>query len=190
MSFTRRALLAAAIAGVLTGSSSAGAKAGTKYVGNLVPTGGTAPTLSSKSKFVLKGNGQFKAVLRGVTASTGLVTSERTGTLDGDEYVALLSGTFVALSQPFQFNLVTDLKNGNGVAKIDASRLFVLVPTLIKPRSVRITGMEVYGPLGAENAAACQAKLASDAPFILSGGTNPCVDETQLPIAVGGIEVP
>ena len=108
MRFTRRALLAAAIAGVLTGSSSAGARAGTKYVGSLVPTGATAPTLSSRSKFVLKGNGQFKAVLRGVTASTGLVTSQRTGTLDGDEYVALLSGTFVALSQPFQFNLVTD----------------------------------------------------------------------------------
>lgn len=177
------------VVAVMVGFSSGSAAAGSKYMGNIVPTGVSPPTLSSKSKFMLKGNGQFKSMLKGVTDSGGLVTTERSGAFNGDEYVTVLSGIFVALGQPFRFNLVAELKKGKGTAKIDASKLFVLVPEQIEPRSVHITNVEVYGPLGAENAAACQARVDSNAPFILAGQANPCVGDAATAIAVGGITV-
>lgn len=185
MKCARLSVVAAVLLGFLSGS----ATAGSKYIGNIVPTGVSPPTLSNKSKFILKGNGQFKSTLKGVTDSSGLVTTERSGAFNGDEYVTVLSGVFVALGQLFRFNLVTELKKGKGTSKIDASKLFVLVPKQIEPRSVHITNVEVYGPLGAENAAACQELVNDNFPVLLSGQANPCVDESATAIAVGGITV-
>ena len=48
--------------------------------------------------------------------------------LNGDEYVAIVGGTFIALGVDFLFNLPMELKNGKGKAKIDASSLFSLIP--------------------------------------------------------------
>jgi hypothetical protein len=177
-------------AGILLAASAAWA--GTKYQANLVPTSSLPPSLSNKGKVQLKDVGRVQATIKGVDDGTGLVTTDQsfktTGTLTGDEYVVVLKGVFVALGTPFEFNLVSELSNGNGATKVDASGLFALIPPgLIK--SVDVTGAEVHGPLGAANVAGCTANLTGPLPGInLPPAVNPCIGGTK--IGVAGVQVP
>jgi hypothetical protein len=81
------------IAAAMLALSAALASAGTKYQSNLVPTSSTAPTLGNASK----------------------------ASLDDNEYVAVVHGTFVALNVAFHFNMPVELKKGNGSGKFSAA---------------------------------------------------------------------
>ncbi len=179
---------------------STSAWAGTKYKANLVPVGVLDPndpngpgTLANKSKIQAQDSGKFQANLKGVVDGAGeLITTDgsfgKTGTLTGDEFIVVVGGTFPgAANIAFEFNLVGELKKGNGKAAIDASSLFSLIPpnTL---RSVAITGVEVHGPLGAANVAACTQNLADGGFFLPGTVSNPCVGGSL--IGAAGIQIP
>jgi hypothetical protein len=166
------------------------ASAGTKYQASLVPTSDAPAGLSTKSKVVLKSNGQVKVTLKGVNGGGGLVSTDQSlrqgGMLTGDEYVTVLHGTFVALGISLELNLVAELKKGKGVAKADASSLFNLVPPNVV-RAIEVTGATVYGPLGQANVAGCQANLGLGG-LVFEPTPNPCIGGSQ--VGVAGIMVP
>lgn len=174
------------------------AEAGTKYQTNIVPANAdmngleTDPTLSNKSKVKITDTGQFQAKVDGVTDALGaLVTTDGSfddktaPALNGDEYLVIIGGTFVALGVGFQFNLPMELKGGKGKAKIDASSLFGLIPpgTL---RSTQQTTVEVYGPIGPAAVAACATNLDGGG-FVVSPDPNPCLAGDR--VGVGGIQL-
>ena len=173
--------------------------AGTKYKANLVPVTVLDPnnldpnnpgTLENKSKIQASDKGVFQTKLKGVVDGAGtLVKTDGSflglqaqgilftllGSLTGDEYVTVVSGTFPGQGNvAFEFNLVAELKKGGGKAKIDASGLFSLIPGATL-RSVAITAVEVHGPLGAANVAACTSNLELGAFFLPGAIPNPCV---------------
>jgi len=201
-----------ALLGVLLCVVATTAWAGTKFQTNVVPATNLDPTISStKGKIQVKDVGQFSVKLDGVTDIGGnLVTTDdsfKTGTLTGDEYVTVLTGSFVALGVEFSFNLISELKGGKGKGKVDASTLFGLVPMGLL-RSVDMGRAEVWGPIGDQvcdlGTNTCQGGKAcatnADCPtisdcqnnlvtgFILTPAPNPCVGGTK--IGVGGISLP
>jgi len=190
---------------------STSAWAGTKYKANLVPVTVLDPnnldpnnpgTLQNKSKIQASNKGAFQASLKGVVDGSGvLINTDGSflgvqaqgvlftvlGSLTGDEFVTVISGTFPGQDDvAFEFNLVAELKKGGGKAKIDASTLFSLIPegTL---RSVAITAVEVHGPLGAANIAACTSNLELGAFFLPGETPNPCVGGFW--IGAAGVEI-
>jgi hypothetical protein len=172
------------------------ASAGTKYAANLVPTSLTAPNLSKKSKVTVKDNGVVTVILKGVQDSGGRVTTDRSWsgispTITGDEYFVILKATFVADGTPFQISVPVELKNGKGAATISVAALFAMVPPGVV-KSVEATGADVYGPLGADKAADCEAAIFASLGIILAPdpdtNPNPCLGGTK--IGVAGILVP
>ena len=188
-------LLALAVVGLSTS-----AWAGTKYQANLVPVGVLDPndpngpgTLANKSKIQAQDSGKFQANLKGVVDGAGaLITTDgsfkATGTLTGDEFIVVVAGTFPGVDNiAFEFNLVGELKKGNGKAAIDASSLFNQIPPSTL-RSVVITGVEVHGPLGAENIEACTQNLVDGGFNLPDAAPNPCVGGSL--IGAAGIQIP
>ena len=188
-------LLALAVVGLSTS-----AWAGTKYQANLVPVGVLDPndpngpgTLAIKSKVQAQGSGKFQANLKGVVDGAGaLITTDgsfkATGILTGDEFIVVVAGTFPgAADVAFEFNLVGELKKGNGKAAIDTSFLFGQIPadTL---RSIVITGVEVHGPLGAANVDDCTLNLTAGGFNLPDVAPNPCVGGDR--IGAAGIQIP
>ena len=170
------------------------ATAGTKWQANVVPTTAAAPTLSNKSKASMDDKGKVQVNLQDVTDAVGLVngdgsfTAKTAPALSGDEYVAIVTGKFLALGVTFEFALPIELKKGKGSAKIDASSLFNLIPPgLLK--SIEVQGAKVYGPLGAANVVACTALLNSAIPRVnLPPAPNPC--QAGALIGTTGIQLP
>ncbi len=161
--------------------------AGTKYQANIVPATAAAPTLTNKSKLQLDDKGKALALLKGVDAGAGPVDTDgswKTGSLTGDEYVVIAEGTFVALSAAFEMAIPVELKKGNGTTKLDTSALFLLIPPGL--RSMALGEAEVWGPLGAGNAAACLATIT--AGFNLPPAPNPCRQGSK--IGVAGLQIP
>jgi len=185
--------------------------AGTKFQTNIVPATDTHPTLNSKGKLQVKDTGKLSVKLDGVTDPNGaLVTTDGSfsgGTITGDEYVTVLTGTFVALGVEFSLNLISEMKAGKGNGKIDATFLFGLLPSGLL-RSVDMGRAEVWGPIGdqvcdlgtntCQGGAACATN--ADCPtvtdcqnslvngFVVTPSPNPCVGGTK--IGVGGISLP
>jgi hypothetical protein len=171
------------------------------------------PTIAPKSKASVKDVGIFQAKALGVTDGAGvLVTGDDSikqgDGLTGDEYIAVAYGTFVALGVDFAFNLVFDVKNGNGNKTIDASTLFGLIPGGIH-RAAEMSAVDVWGPIGdqvcdAGGTNTCQGGTActtnADCPtladcetnlvngFVLAGLPNPCIGGEKLGVA--GILIP
>jgi len=172
------------------------ASAGTKYATNLVPTSLTAPNLSRKSKVRVKGNGEVTVILKKVQDSGGRVTTDQSWSgvspmITGDEYFVILKATFVADGTPFHISVPVELQNGAGAATISIAALFAMVPPGVV-RSVEATGADVYGPLGEDKAAGCEAAIFASLGIILfpdpALNPNPCLGGTK--IGVAGILIP
>lgn len=181
------------------------APAGTKYAANLVYNGTTDPppnpTLSPKSSLKVDDKGSIAVSLAGVTdAGGGLVTtstvyndSVKAGgpvALDGSEIIVIVK-VFVpdvaGLIPYAEVPIPVDLKAGKGKTKLSAAPLFgFLTPPL--GRTIEIQGTQVWGPLGAANASACQATVDSSLPVILPPDTTTCRGGTNF--AMSGIFVP
>lgn len=160
--------------------------AGTKFQTSIVPATNTNPTLSEKSKLKIVDKGALSAKIQGVTDGAGmLVTGDgsfdgksQTGMLTGDEYAVILKGTFVALGQPFEFVLVTDLKNGKGSMKTDAASLFALIPGGLH-RASDMGTVEVWGPIGDQ--------VCDDIGTGTCQGGTPCTTNADCPPLTGGV---
>jgi hypothetical protein len=172
------------------------ASAVTKYATNVVPTSLTAPNLLKKSKVTVKDNGEVTVILKGVQDSGGRVTTDQSWsgispTLTGDEYFVILRATFVADGTPFHISVPVELRNGKGASTISVATLFGMVPPGVV-KSVEATGADVYGPLGTDKAADCQAAIFASLGIILAPdpdtNPNPCLGGTK--IGVAGILVP
>lgn len=104
---------------------------------------------------------------------------------DGTTYVAVIRGTFTALGVGFELPVPIDLKKGNGTTKLNGSASFSMIPPGIG-RSAEINGVEVWGPLGAANVAACNAVLASVVSLVPNDPS--CRGGTK--IGVAGVNFP
>jgi hypothetical protein len=165
--------------------------AGTKWGTNLVPASDTDPVISPKSKASFKDKGQLKAGISGLTDGGGMLVTtnesyKKNDLLDGDEYMVILSGIFVALGVDFSFNLPIELKEGKGSGKIDAADLFSLITPGLH-RASEMTTIKVVGPLGVGNVPDCQSNLTAGG-YVILGNPNPC-DQGTL-IGVGGVLIP
>ena len=172
---------------------------GTKVLTSLVPTSnGTVSedtnndgvpetinvtTISSKSKFLMKSNGLMKGLLKDITDGDGnLVTTDgsykASGTLTGDEYVIVLGGEFFSMSVPYNFVLAVEAKKGKGVAKLNGSSMFGLIPEGIH-RASSVDGVRVYGPIGPENVDGCQGIIDANGTLLYPDITpNYCIGQT------------
>jgi hypothetical protein len=173
--------------------SGSAALAGTKYQANLVPASAVNPpadpTMES-GKLSLKDTADIKAKVKGVTDSggvpvTGSTSYADTGTLDGSEYVVILKANFTALNVDVEKAIPMSMKNGGGKGAVSLASLLSLLPPGIG-RSVEVTGGEVWGPLGAPNAAPCQAELT--AGYALGAGSSACRAGDR--VGVAGIAIP
>jgi hypothetical protein len=162
-------------------------QAGTKYLSNLVPLSNGAPTLSSKSRVLLKEQGSIKAKLKDVKGAAGVTADGDQVPFSGDEYVVVLIGSIPAVDIDFELNLVVEMKSGNGSVKSDTSALINLIPTGLV-RSIVIDSTEVHGPLGAPNATACKLNIANADGISFPPAANPCVGGNF--IGQAGIDVP
>jgi hypothetical protein len=193
MTLKRIALISMAI----IAATATTAPAGTKYAANIVSNYPTDPppnpTLSVKSSVKLDDKGNLAIALAGVTDGAGLLVTTSTSyhdtlAVDGTEYVAILKLYIPGIA--FFFPVVevpvpVDLKAGKGKTKLSAASLFGLIPAGVG-RTVEVTGVEVWGPLGAGNAGNCQAEL--DQGFSLTGNDPACRGGTQ--IGMSGIAIP
>ena len=108
--------------------------------------------------------------------------------LDGSEYIVILkivipfiAGTIPVVEVP----IPVDLAKGKGKTKLNASALFGLIPQGAG-RTLEIIGAEVWGPLGASNAANCQATVVNG---FFPGSPDPsCRGGNQ--IGMSGIAIP
>jgi hypothetical protein len=173
---------------LLAGASTAWA--GTKYLTNLASPNDAPPLLAADSKLFFTDRGLAKVLLKGVRAANGsLVTTKKpnaSGTLYGDEYVAVMHGRILSLDVAFELNAVVALKKGKGKAKLDTSGLFALLPKPLA-QTIGVEGVEVFGPLGATSAA-CQHNLTTSAGISFPPAPNPCVGGDL--IGQSGIIVP
>jgi len=170
--------------------------AGGKWQTNLAPESDTDPTLSPKSKVSFKDSGLLQVKVLGLTDGGGvLVTSDESfkgkfPTLNGDEYILILSGRFPALDVPFEFNLPFEVKAGNGKGKGDFKNLFDFIPPGLH-RASELTSVKVVGPVGLLTFPDCQDNITAgggQGGFVVLGALNPC-DQGDL-IAVGGVLIP
>jgi hypothetical protein len=174
--------------------------AGTKFQTNIVPSSAvsppTNPTLSTKGKIQFDDKGKILLTVKGVTDGAGdpVTTStaikdslKATGTPVADDttYVAVVRGTFTALGIQFEMPVPFDLKKGNGTTKLAEGAQFSQIPGGIG-RSVEINGVEVWGPLGAGNVAACNSVLANVVTLVTNDPS--CRGGTK--IGVAGINFP
>lgn len=186
-------------AAILVAATSVPAWSGTKVLTSLVPTtNGTVyedtdndgitetinvTTISSKSKFLMKSNGLMKGLLKDITDGDGnLVTTDGSykanGTLTGDEYVIVLGGEFFSMSVPYNFILAVEAKKGKGVAKLNGSDMFNLIPES-EHRASSVDGVRVYGPIGPENVDGCQGILDANGTHLYPDITpNYCIGQT------------
>lgn len=196
MNMKRIAMIAMAV----VAASATAAPAGTKYAANLVSNSPVDPppnpTLSVKSSVKLDDKGNIQVSLAGVTDGSGALVTTSTSyndtkstspVLDGTEYIVIIK-LFVAAVPAFDIELPVpvDLKAGKGKTKLSAAPLFALI-TPPAGRTVEIRGSEVWGPLGAPNAAACQAVVANSLPVGLPLGAT-CRGGTQ--IGMSGLSIP
>ncbi|HZP42571.1 MAG TPA: hypothetical protein VFD84_13825 [Candidatus Binatia bacterium] len=167
------------LASVILAGSATIAAAGAKWQSTLSPVGSGVPTMSAKgSKASIDDKGNILVVAKAVTDAGGLVTTDgsftaKTGpALSGDEYVGILHGTVIPLGVSFEFNMPLELKKGNGTAKFSAAALLALG----SGQTIKVTGFDVYGPLGAANVASCAANVNNPAlPRVnVDPNPNPC----------------
>lgn len=193
MARSRRGFVALMAIPMLAGAV-APAFAGTKIQMNVVPSSATSPptnpTLTSKGKFQVDDKAKMQVGLKGVTDGAGLpVTTSTsykdTATLDGTQYVAVVRGTFTALGVTFESALPVELKKGSGTGKVSLASLFSAIPAGVG-RSVEVNGVEIWGPLGASNVAACTAVVT--AGFSVVPNDPACRGGTK--IGVGGMNIP
>ena len=190
-----------AIAAVAASASSA--PAGTKYAANLVSNSASdpapPPTLSPKSALKLDDKGGISAKLAGVvdganvpvdTSTTYNDTKKTNPALDGTEYIVIIKLVLPAISGLIpivEVPVPVDLKAGKGGTKLSAKDLFALLPPGAG-RTVEIIGAEVWGPLGAGNAAACTAIVGGPIPASLTSPDPTC--RGGLQIGMTGLAIP
>ncbi len=90
------------------------------------------------------------------------------GSIDDTTYMAIIKLRLPAVEGLFpiiELPVPIDLKSGKGKTKYSASALFGFIP-LGAGRTVEITGVEVWGPLGMGNEAACLATLSNPIPVL------------------------
>ena len=178
------------------------ALAGTKYQANVVPASASNPpanpTLTTKGKIQVSDSAKMQASIKGVTdgagapanSSTAYVTTLKTHVapvLDGTEYIAILKGNFAALNISFELPIPIDVKNGNGGTTLALPALTSLIPPGTG-RSIEITGAEIWGPLGAANAASCVAIVGATPPVGYVLNDPACRGGTK--IGVAGVNLP
>jgi hypothetical protein len=174
---------------ILAGSATL-ASAGAKWQSSLAPLTVAPPTLATTSKASIDDKGNIQVVAKGVTDAGGLVngdgsfTAKTNPALSGDEYMGILHGTVIPLNVSFAFNMPLELKNGSATAKFSAAALL----SLGSGQTIRVDGLDVWGPLGAANVAACQANIDNMALPRVSLGADPCQQGTR--IGVDGIHIP
>jgi hypothetical protein len=183
--------------------SAAPAFAGTKYAANLVSNSAVdpvvPPTLSPKSSVKLDDKGNISVALAGVVdgTNTPVTTSTSyndTGNLDGSEYVVIIKlyiPGIAGLFERVELPVALDLKAGKGKAKKSAAALFAFIPAGIG-RELEIIGSEVWGPLGAGNAASCQAVLDGAIPVSLVpvGDPDPTACRGGTQFGMSGLVIP
>jgi hypothetical protein len=175
----------ALIAVAVVAASATSAPAGTKYAANLVSNGTVdppvPPTLSPKSSIKVADKGAIQVSLSGVVDGGGMPvttsTSYNDGTgLDGSEYIVIIKLFIPAVAVLFpviELPVPVDLKAGKGKTKLNASSFFALIPPGTG-RGVEITGSEVWGPLSAAKAPACEAIVSSSLPVSLGANDPTC----------------
>lgn len=80
-----------------------------------------------------------------------------------------------------------DLKAGKGKTKLNAAPLFALIPAG-SGRTVEVQGTQVWGPLGAGSAPACQATVDSALPVIFPPDMTTCRGGTNF--GMSGLFIP
>jgi len=190
-----KSLIALASLAVI-GAVVAPALAGTKVQENIVPSSATSPpgnpTLSTAGKFQMDDKGKVQVTLKGVTdgagapvTSSGSYASKTMPVLDGTQYVAVFRATFTALGLGIEGAVPVELKKGNGTGKFSQAALFSLIPAGLG-RSVELNGVEIWGPLGAGNVAACTAVVTAGYSVVANDPS--CRGGTK--IGVAGISIP
>ena len=153
------------------------ALAGTKYITNIVPTANDGPSLSAKSKIIIKDNTLLKVVLKNVAAANGsLVTTDKSfanGILTGDEYVVVVRGSIVSIDLDIDLNVVLELKGGKGVAKTNIVDVIDLLPGNLV-QSIGWRGVSLHGPLGEDAIEGCAAVINGSQGISLPPAPNPC----------------
>ena len=160
------------------------ATAGTQVKGSIVPHDASAhPQVSAKSKFKLKGTGEIKVSLKGMTDAAGAPAPITTGaTPDTQYWVAMkidVQGNTGAYNVPFNVETV-------GAAKVAATvGLISLAPGV----AVGIQGVEIHEPVPAADVTAVADCTALMNDPMLPGvwilgvsptATNPCASGARL----------
>jgi hypothetical protein len=127
------------------------------------------------------------------TSSTLYNDSVKSGgnpSLDGTEFIVIIrlylpdiAGLFAYVEVP----IPVDVKAGKGKTKLNAQPLFALIPAGAG-RTVEIQGTQIWGPLGASNASACQSTIDSSLPVIFPGDTTTCRGGTNF--GMSGLFIP
>ena len=195
-------------------ASGSPALAGTKIQMNIVPAnsteGVTVDTCDSKGKVALSDKGTLTVQLSGVVDPTGApVTSGPLPSLQqaaADSYIGI-ARLSVSLLDGGLDNALTAyvvvpvaLKGGKGKSVLDLSSLFKVLELLPgAARTFGFKGLEVWGPIGAANLAACNTVLdgsiQGSPPESTLSNTSVSFDDTNLcrkgtNIGVGGVHIP
>lgn len=213
MMTTRSVGIFSMVAVMACGSS---ALAGTKIQMNIVPAnnteGVTVDTCDSKGKVALSDKGKLTVQLSGVVDPAGTpVTSAALPSLQqatADSYigiarlsVSLLGGGLDNALTAYVLVPVA-LKGGKGKSTLDLAGLFVLLDLLPGgARTFGFKGLEVWGPIGAANLAACNTVLDGSIlnlpppPEPQITNTSLSFDESNLcrmgtNIGIGGVHIP
>ena len=102
-----------------------------------------------------------------------------------DDGTAVFRATFTALGLGIEGAVPVELKKGNGTGKFSQAALFSLIPAGLG-RSVELNGVEIWGPLGAGNVAACTAVVTAGYSVVANDPS--CRGGTK--IGVAGISIP
>ncbi len=154
------------------------ATAGTQVKGTVVANDSSAnPQLSAKSKFGMKGTGDYVVILKGITDGTGNPAPVTSGTTADTQYFLVVrgdvQGTFWQYNIPF--NITTA-----GQAKLKGS--VALISQVPAGAAVGILGVAIHEPATATDAAACDAILSDpNLPGVYVGITdNPCASGARV----------
>ncbi|MFN8542694.1 MAG: hypothetical protein U0807_00565 [Candidatus Binatia bacterium] len=158
--------------------SAAVATAGTQVKGSIVPHNASGhPQVSQKSTFGMKGTGDYKVGLKGITDGGGAPAGPTSGSTPDTQYWLVFKGDTVGVV--WQYNVPFNIAKA-GQAKIQGSAagLLGLTPT---GTATGVLGVEVHAPTTAGDAAACTAVLGGVMPGIYIGATgNPCASGARL----------